>query len=160
MRIRPVRKDDRPRLSRLLETIENFTPDEVACALELVDAACGAAPAEHPDYRMLVADPGGEELAGYVCYGPTPMTAGTWDLYWIASSPAFRGKGAGHLLLLAMEEAVRARGGENVRIETSSQGEYAATRSFYERHRYPEASRLRDFYRPGDDLVTLYRRLG
>lgn len=131
----------------------------MACALELVEAACGAAPAEHPDYRVLVADPGGEELAGYVCYGPTPMTAATWDLYWIASSPAFRGKGAGHLLLLAMEEAVRGRGGTNVRIETSSQGEYAATRSFYERHRYPEASRLRDFYKPGDDLVTLYKRL-
>ena len=128
------------------------------CAAELLEAACGAAPEEHPDYRVLVAE-ADASLAGYVCYGPTPMTAGTWDLYWIASSPAFRGKGAGSLLLLAMEEAVRGRGGDNVRIETSSQGEYAATRAFYERHRYPETSRLVDFYRPGDDLVTLYKRL-
>lgn len=159
MRIRPVRNDDLPRLRSLLETIENFTPDEVSCALELVEAACAAAPGEHPDYRVLVADPGGAELAGYVCYGPTPMTAATWDLYWIASSPGFRGKGAGSLLLLALEEAVRAKGGAQVRIETSSEGEYAATRAFYERHRYPETSRLRDFYKPGDDLVTLYKRL-
>lgn len=149
-----------PSLHRLLEAIENFTPDEVSCALELLEAACGVVPGEHPDYRVLVADVDDGELAGYVCYGPTPMTAGTWDLYWIASSPAFRGRGTGSLLLLAMEEAVRARGGINIRIETSSQGEYAATRAFYERHRYPEASRLVDFYKPGDDLVTLYKRFG
>lgn len=136
----------------------------MACALELIEAACGAAPGEHPDYRVLVADADadgvGAELAGYICYGPTPMTQGTWDLYWIASSPVFRGKGAGSLLLLAMEETVRVKGGTAVRIETSSQGEYAATRAFYERHRYPVASRLEGFYKPGDDLVTLYKRLG
>lgn len=106
-----------------------------------------------------MAEADGGELAGYVLYGPTPMTEATWDLYWIASDPAFRGTGVGSRLLMAMEEQVRRRGGMQVRIETSSMGEYAATRAFYDRHRYGEASRLVDFYKPGDDLVTLYKRL-
>lgn len=112
------------------------------------------------DYKLLVAEAAGGALAGYLCYGPTPMTEATWDLYWIASDPDFRGRGAGSRLLLAMEEEVLRRGGRQVRIETSSQGEYAATRAFYDRHRYHEASRLADFYKPGDDLVTLYKKLG
>lgn len=117
-----------------------------------------AATAEHADYRVIVAEEGGA-LAGYVCFGPTPMTAATWDLYWIASFPAFRGRGAGSALLLAMEAEVLRRGGRQVRVETSSRGEYETTRVFYERHRYGEAARLPDFYASGDDLVTLYKRL-
>lgn len=158
MHVRPAVPADLAPLRALIDSIENFTPDEKEVALELVELAVSAAPGEHPDYKLLVAE-GDGALAGYVCFGPTPMTAATWDLYWIASSPRFRGKGAGSSLLLAMEEEIRQRGGRHVRIETSSMGEYAQTRAFYDRHAYPEASRLRDFYKPGDDLVTLYKRL-
>ncbi len=126
--------------------------------MELLELAAGAEPDEHVDYKLFVADADGA-LAGYVLYGPTPMTEATWDLYWIASDPAFRGKGAGSQLVLAMEAEIVRRSGTQVRIETSSLGEYAATRAFYDRHRYHEASRLPDFYKPGDDLVTLYKRL-
>ncbi|WP_373045804.1 GNAT family N-acetyltransferase [Vulgatibacter sp.] len=126
--------------------------------MELLELAVGAEPDEHVDYKLLVAEVDGA-LAGYVLYGPTPMTEATFDLYWIASDPAFRGKGAGSRLVVAMEAEVLRRGGCQVRIETSSLGEYAATRAFYDRHRYHEASRLPDFYKAGDDLVTLYKRL-
>jgi len=34
------------------------------------------------------------KLGGYICYGPTPMTDGTYDLYWIASDPRVRGQGS------------------------------------------------------------------
>jgi ribosomal protein S18 acetylase RimI-like enzyme len=157
METRPGRPDDMPRLLARLSSIENFSSEEIACARELVELAL-AATAEHADYKVLVAEAGGA-LAGYVCFGPTPMTDGTWDLYWIASFPEVRGKGAGSALVLAMEADIRRRGGRQVRVETSSKSEYAATRVFYERHRYLEASRLRDFYAPGDDLVTLYKSL-
>ncbi len=130
----------------------------MATARELLEAAHGRIPDEHPDYRVLVAEDAGT-LAGYVCFGPTPMTEATWDLYWIAADPAARGKGVGHELLLAAEAYARARGGRQVRIETSSLSEYEATRRFYDRHRYAEAARLRDFYRAGDDLVTLWKVL-
>ena len=46
-------------------------------ALELVDAAAVSA----ADYEILVADNG--TLLGYVCFGPTPMTVRTFDLYWL-----------------------------------------------------------------------------
>jgi hypothetical protein len=45
-----------------------------------VDAAL-ASPGR--DYNVLVCDDG-ERILGYICFGPTPMTMGTWDLYWIA----------------------------------------------------------------------------
>lgn len=158
MQIRTGEKGDLRPLDELLRSIDNFSQEERACARELIELAVGATPDEHPDYKLLIAEEEGA-VAGYACFGPTPMTASTWDLYWIASSPVYRGKGAGARLLLAMEDEIRGRGGEQVRIETSSEGEYAATRAFYDRHRYAEAARLPDFYKPGDDLVTLYKKL-
>src|SRR5262245_45755864 len=158
MEIRRGQPSDLQPLERLLSRIENFTADEVACARELLELAVSAAPEEHVDYRLLVADRG-EGPCAYVLYGPTPMTEGTWDLYWIASDPSVRGGGAGSRLLVAMETEVRRRGGGQVRIETSSMSEYAATRAFYDRHHYGEAARLPNFYKKGDDLVVLYKAL-
>jgi ribosomal protein S18 acetylase RimI-like enzyme len=97
---------------------------------------------------------------GYVCFGPTPMTDGTFDLYWIATDPSVRGKGVGTSLVTAMETELRGRGARMVRVETSATDAYGATRDFYTRARYAEEARLRDFYKPGDDLVILAKRLG
>ena len=52
---------------------------------------------------------------------------------------------------------LRAGGGAQVRIETSSQETYAATGGFYERLGFRVEGRLRDFYAPGDDLLIFYR---
>jgi ribosomal protein S18 acetylase RimI-like enzyme len=87
------------------------------------------------------------------------MTAATWDLYWIATFGESRGRGVGSALVAAMEGAIRERGGRQVRVETSSRGEYGGARGFYARHGYLEAARLPGFYGPGDDLVTLYKVL-
>ncbi len=154
MDIRPASPADRQPLAGLLGRIENFTPDEVACALELVDLALAGS----RDYQLLVAAEGGAVL-GYICYGPTPMTEGTFDLYWIASDPAARGKGAGKGLVQAMEAEVRRRGGRLIRVETSATEAYGATRGFYAATRYTEEARIRDFYRPGDDLIILTKHL-
>ena len=101
----------------------------------------------------------GGALAGYLCFGPTPMTEGTWDLYWIVTDPAFRRGGVGSRLLTALEHELRGLGARRVRIETSSTELYGAAHGFYQRHGYPVEARLRDFYRPGDDLVILYKSL-
>ena len=87
------------------------------------------------------------------------MTDGTFDLYWIATDPAVRGQGEGHGLVAAMEAELRTRGGRLVRVETSATDDYESTRSFYERAQYREEARVRDFYRLGDDLVILGKRL-
>lgn len=140
----------------MLGRISQFTPSEVACALELVDLAL-----ERPsqaDYLFRVAAEG-EQLLGYICYGPTPMTEGTFDLYWVASDPEARTRGVGSQLVAAMEADLRERAGRLIRVETSAQEAYGATRGFYAKHAYVEAARIRDFYKPGDDLVMLTKRL-
>jgi ribosomal protein S18 acetylase RimI-like enzyme len=163
MRIRKLAPPDRDEIAELLQTSGTFNEDEVAVALEVVDAAV-AQPGR--DYLVLVCveedDAVREDrgaLCGYLCFGPTPMTEATYDLYWIATRADQRGRGVGTRLVQAMESEVTARRGRLVRIETSLMGEYDAARSFYTRLAYHEVGRIRDFYRPGDDLVTLAKRL-
>jgi ribosomal protein S18 acetylase RimI-like enzyme len=155
MEIRPLVAVDRPQLAELLARIETFSPDEVVCALELIDAA---AQPTNPDYRVQVAVRDGK-VVGYVCYGPTPMTQGTNDLYWIASDPVVRGQGVGAALVSAMEGDLRRRGGRLIRVETSAMEAYGPTRGFYAAMQYKEESRFRDFYKPGEDLIVLAKRL-
>ncbi|MDB4974262.1 MAG: putative acetyltransferase [Myxococcaceae bacterium] len=155
-RVSEITSGDRSALSGLLSRIAQFKPDEVDVALELIDAALSD-PAGS-GYECLVAREG-EHVVGYICTGPTPMTEATWDLYWIAVDPDIQGRGIGRALYAAFVERMQARGGRQVRIETSSKEVYAATGGFYERLGFSIDGRLRDFYAPGDDLLIFYRRL-
>jgi len=103
--------------------------------------------------------PGGEIL-GYLCYGATPMSDTTADLYWIATDPAARGLGLGKALHAALVDVLRAEGRIWIRVETSSQDDYDGTVAFYERLGYQTVSRITDFYRAGDDLITMFYRVG
>ncbi len=100
-----------------------------------------------------------DKVVGYICFGPTPMTEGVFDLYWIASDPAVRGQGVGAALVSAMEGDIRRRKGRIIRVETSAMEAYGPTRGFYAAMLYREESRFRDFYKPGEDLITLAKRL-
>lgn len=124
-------------------------------AIELVDLALQPS---NPDYRILVADRDGT-LVGYVCYGPTPMTEGTYDLYWIASDPAVRGQGVGASLISGMEADLRRIQARIIRVETSATEAYGPTRGFYASMKYTEEARIRDFYKVGDDLIILTKRV-
>lgn len=139
-----------------------FAPEEESCAAELIELALKD-PARTGDYRILVAAPedaaGPAALAGYICYGPTPMTQGTWDLYWLATAPDFQRQGVARSLCAAMEDEVRGLGGYLIRVETSSTEGYGSAQSFYERSGYPMACRIPDFYKPGDDLLLMFKRL-
>ena len=159
--IRAVQAVDRPAIAAMLEA-DTFVASEVAVALELVDSAIEHGGDARADYRVLVAtdaDAGGMAV-GYVCYGPTPMTDSTWDLYWLCTAAAARGRGIGGALVADMERVIAAAGGRRVRVETSVEEAYGAARSFYERHGYLEVGRIPDFYKPGDDLLTLCKQIG
>jgi ribosomal protein S18 acetylase RimI-like enzyme len=155
MEIRPLAAPDRTQLAELLHRIETFTQEEVACALELIDAALQP---NNRDYQILVAAREGK-VVGYCCYGPTPMTQGTFDLYWIASDPQVRGQGVGAALVSGMEGDLRRRKGRLIRVETSAMEAYGPTRGFYAAMQYKEEARFRDFYKPGEDLIILAKRL-
>jgi len=96
----------------------------------------------------------GDDVLGYACFGPVPLTAGVYDLYWIAVDPAARGNGIGRALMEQMEAEVKARGGRLILIETSGTLPYAPTRRFYESCGYRYQAVIHDFYAIGDDLIT------
>ena len=160
MRIRTIEAADRAPLQDLLQRIENFTAEEVEVALELIDGAISD-PATTGYFAkvLVVTEEQGERVAGYICWGPTPMTSRTFDLYWIAVDASVRGKGLGRALILDLEEQLRAEGGANLRLETSSNESYGKTLQFYLDLGYEVSANLADFYAPGDALIILYKQI-
>src|SRR6185436_6964392 len=78
-RLRELRASDRDALEALIRGTRAFREDEVAVALELIDAGCGTS----SGYLFFVASDESDAPLGYACYGLTPLTDGTYDLYWI-----------------------------------------------------------------------------
>ena len=152
--LRPVGRAQRARLERLTAATGLFRPDEISTAVELLDESL----AGDEDYRFLGAY-AGDELVGYACWGPTPGTAGTWDLYWIVVDPAWQGRGVGTELLAAVEARVVNERGRLIVVETSLRADYAPTRAFYERREYGRAATIPGYYAPGDDLVIYLKDL-
>ena len=153
--LRPLDRSDIPALTRILRETGAFTDVEVECALELLNIVLDDP--RQADYLVCVAEEQGV-VAGYILYGPVPLTEGVFDIYWIATDPTVQGKGFGRQLMIHAEEEALRRGGRLVCLETSSQGGYQRTRRFYDQCGYLEESRIRDFYKPGDDRITYVKR--
>lgn len=129
----------------------------MACALELLEAVL--APPEGNTYEARILVDEADQPVSYACFGHTPMTEATFDLYWMVTAAAGRGQGHGATLLAAVEAELAARKARLVRIETSSlEGQGGALR-FYRRCGYDVVGTIVDFYRSGDDLITLAKRL-
>ncbi len=92
-------------------------------------------------------------VRGYTCFGPISGTESSYDLYWIAVEPSYRGQGLGTLLLRQTEQEIGKRGGTRIYIETSSTELYVPTRSFYERNGYILEAELKDYYKPNDNKL-------
>jgi ribosomal protein S18 acetylase RimI-like enzyme len=148
--IRPLQSGDRQPLANIIRKTGVFTEDEVHVALELIDIVLTQP--HQRDYQIYSAEEDSQVL-GYYCIGPTPMTVGTFDLYWIAVDPSIHNKGVGRQLLRHCENLIREQSGRLVVAETSSQPKYHNTRQFYIRNDYTELTRIKDYYKIGDDLV-------
>jgi len=157
--IRPLVPGDRSRIQDIVTAAGNFSDQEIATAMELVDEALQKG--EESGYIIVVAETpeGTGEIGGYACYGPTPLTEGVYDLYWIAVDPKTQGRGIGRLLVEYVEKDIRSRGGRMLLIETSSRDEYQPTISFYQRTNYELAARIKNFYRVGDDKLIFSKEL-
>jgi ribosomal protein S18 acetylase RimI-like enzyme len=158
----PLRRADRARLAELLVATGAFRSDEVEVALSLFDLSHGDGAVDWRDdptaYQFLGAFEDGR-LMGYACFGATPATEGTYDLYWLAVDPTAQGRGIGRALVRAVEQTLAARAARLLLVETSSRPDYAATREFYARNGFAEAARVRDFYAPADDRIVFTTRL-
>ena len=159
MRIRSPSPPDREALVGIIARGGPFRPEEVSCAIELLDAAL--ARADGNTYEALVAcdDAGDGRPLGYVCFGATPMTEATFDLYWIVVAAEARRQGVGRALLAATEAELRDRGARTVRVETSSLEGAGGAARFYDRAGYHRSGFIEAFYRPGDDLITFTKKL-
>jgi ribosomal protein S18 acetylase RimI-like enzyme len=151
-----LRRSDRRAIARLVRRSGNFTPAEVAVAIELVDERLARGDAS--GYRFLLAECQGR-VAGYACYGRIPGTTGSYDLYWLVVATEFQGRGIGRTLLRAAEAAIRRARGRTVYVDTSSLPQYERARRVYTSAGYQLAARLPDFYAPGDDKLVYARDL-
>jgi ribosomal protein S18 acetylase RimI-like enzyme len=150
IRLRPMIADDVERLAQITADTGFFRTDEIEVAREvLTDAASGDDSGY--DVRVACNDDG---IMGYVCFGATPLTRATWDIYWLAVAPDHQRKGVGRRLMRFAEEQIALKQGRLILVETSSQELYEPTRKFYESLGYEEVSRIADFYDTGDAKVT------
>jgi ribosomal protein S18 acetylase RimI-like enzyme len=145
MIVQPAKPDDRQGILAVTAKIDIFTDEEKDTVRELWDE-------QEKGYNFLVAREG-EQVLGFACFGERALTTGTYDLFWIAVDPSARRLGVGKALLRQTESEVQARSGRLLVLETSGMVKYEPTRAFYLTSGYEQEALIRDFYKPGDDLV-------
>lgn len=154
--IRPMNSRHKSAIMRILRSTPEFNPAEVVVAEEVLDSylrdPLGSG------YHVLVAEVD-SSIVGYICYGPTPMTEGTWDIYWLAVAPEEQGQGIGTALLSSAEAKIKEAQGRLAIIETSSRPQYERTRRFHHRQGYEVVGHIPDFYAPGDGKLIFQKRL-
>jgi ribosomal protein S18 acetylase RimI-like enzyme len=149
----PARAEHRAAVEAFMRRIGLFRPDEVPVALEVFDAAVGG----DASYTAIVAERDGR-AAGWACWGPTPCTLGTYDMYWLAVDPAHHGAGIGSRLVAEMERRLTGVA-RLIVVETAGRPDYEPTRAFYEARGYRRTATIPDFYAPHDDLVVYVKGL-
>jgi len=155
-KIRRMTKRDKPALMSILRDTPEFTPPELIIAEEVID--CYLKDPVRSGYRILIAEDD-SSVCGYICYGPTPLTQGTWNLYGAAVARKTQGKGIGKALWEKAEADIKKDGGRLAVIETSSKPDYEKTRRFHQARGYEIVGRIADFYSPGDDMLIYIKRL-
>jgi ribosomal protein S18 acetylase RimI-like enzyme len=134
-----------------------FTTEEIDVAMELIDIVLKDE--SQKDYKIDCMVDDRDQTVGYICYGPIPMTQGTFDLYWIAVDPNFQEQGIGSKLLGFLEEVVREKNGRMILADTSTIPQYEKTKSFYLRNGFQEVARVPNYYHPGNDRITFCKRI-
>lgn len=157
MLIRPLNIEDRSKIHPILCQGDTFNEAEVQVAMELVDEVLKNP--SNRDYLIYSAVYPAEAFAGYICFGPIPMTAYCYDLYWIAVDRQFSKKGVGSRLVEFMEAAIRRNNGKHIYVDTSSTLAYAPARAFYEKHGYRPVCTLNDFFKNGDHKIIFRKEL-
>lgn len=152
MKLRALKHSDESLMQVLLTDIGLFTQEEIGVVNELLGVYLYQD--DQKDYQFFGHEDDTGKLVSFICFGPTPMTQNTFDLYWIGTHPQCRGQGLAVKLIGHMKQAMIKAGAKLIRVETSSKELYASTQAFYDRLNFIEAARIKDFYHDGDDLIT------
>lgn len=156
VQIRKAQVDDHPAVIDIVKETDFFRPVEIEIACEVFDEAAMNKPG--CTYQSYVAEIGAR-VAGWICFGATPCTLGTFDVYWIAVDPAQQRGRIGTKLLDFSEVKIREQEGRMIVIETSGSQKFLPTRNFYERNGYHLAAEVEEFYAPGDAKWIFVKKL-
>jgi ribosomal protein S18 acetylase RimI-like enzyme len=125
-------------------------------AEEVFDDAIACGP--DGDYRSFVATDT-HKIIGWICFGPTPCAAGTFDIYWLAVDPESQNTGVGTSLVQYATARIKDCNGRLIVVDTSGSPRYLPTRRFYENLGYSREACIKDFYSVGDDKIIYVKRI-
>ncbi len=157
--IRPADRDDESAVADLAVVNEMFAPDELG---DFTQMFRGAVDGDLAGHQWFVATTPEDGVVGAAYVAPEPFADRVWNLYFLAVRPADHGRGTGTDLVAYVESLLREAGEATARVlvvETSSTGQYAATRAFYLARGFDEEARIREYYGPGDDKVVFWKKL-
>ena len=160
LNVRAATPADTDQIKQLALDNHMFEPDELGDFDEMLTGFFDGSLDGHQWIVAEAAD--GEPIAGAAYYAPEPFADRMWNLYFIATAPDHHGSGTGTALMSHVEAALRNLGDAVARtliVDTSSLDDYDQARAFYEARGFAEEARIRDFYGPGDDKVTFWKRL-
>lgn len=100
-----------------------------------------------------------EEVIGWICFGLTPCTVSTFDIYWLAVKAEIQRLGIGRRLLQHAEDMIKGLGGRLCIVETSGSERYLPTKMFYEKNGYHVSANIPDFYGPNDNKIIYIKEI-
>jgi len=156
IRVHRASLQDKTAVMLMLTETNFFRPIELKIAEEVFDDAI--AKGAKGDYQSFVAREGRKTI-GWICFGQTPCTIGTFDIYWLVVEPQNQNRGIGSFLMQYATDLIGKRNGRMIVVETSGNPRYRMTRRFYEKIGYHKAARLKEFYADGDDKIIYVKRI-
>jgi len=151
-----ARSLDKTAVMLMLAKTNSFRPNELQIAEEVFDDAIANGP--KGDYQSFVAKEKRNAIA-WLCFGPTPCTLGTFDIYWLVVHPQNQNRGVGSFLMQYAETLIKKRSGRMIVVDTSGSPRYLLARRFYENIGYRKAAGLKNFYAPSDDKIIYVKYL-
>lgn len=152
-----LKKSDKAAVKEILEATGFFYDYEVNIAVELVEENLEKGE-EASGYSFIMVELEHNPVA-FACYGKTPCTADSFDLYWIAVHQSHKGLGIGKQLMHLVEQNIALSSGKNIWIETSSRELYEPTRQFYIKLGCDIVAELPNFYGENDHKVVFLKRV-
>lgn len=156
IKIGNLEREDLKKLKVMLKGLNTFSKEEVKVAMEMAEEFLEKG--KKSDYNFFTAKNDGK-LLGFVCFGPTPLTKHTYDLYWIAVSKEHQRKNLGKLLLEFSEGKIKKYGGKLIVVETSSTSKYEKARRFYQKYGFKKITEIRNFYKNKDNKIIFAKYL-
>ncbi|MDD5459616.1 MAG: GNAT family N-acetyltransferase [Phycisphaerae bacterium] len=156
MNIERAKAEDKDSVMEIVRDTEFFKSHEIDVAEEVFDDAIKQG--DDGDYQSFVSKEG-DNVTGWVCFGQTPCTVGTFDIYWIAVSPKYQNRGIGKLLVQYAMDRIKTSGGRMAVAETSGNPRYQSTRYFYEKIGFAKEACIKDFYAIDDDKIIYIKRI-